>query len=201
MCNSQTQLICVTGADGSGKSTLIEKLTHQFPNAVECNIWAAFSNPDIHLFTSKLDIDDYLCALTPNSRALFLAHAICFSIEKAKQTQAKHILINAYFYKYFSSELCLGADEKLITNLISFFPKVDKTIFLKLSPEEVVLRKTNYSRYECGCKQATQAEFITFQNRCAPILEKFIQPHWLLLNAEENPEVLCEKAKEFILQK
>ncbi len=200
MYSNHQQLICITGSDGSGKSTLIEHLLMQFPKAVECTIWAALADPDIRLFSSKQSVDDYLCMLTPHARSLFLAHALLFSIEKALKTGAQHIFINAHYYKYFASELCLGADQKLITELITIFPKVHKTIFLNLSPEKAAERKIKFSRYECGCIQAGPAPFISFQNRCNPYLKEFIQPGWLLLNAAEQPGELFKKSIEFILQ-
>lgn len=198
MSNKKQQLICITGSDGVGKSTLIENLLKHFPNAVECSIWDAFSDPTTPLFSSKQLVDDYVCALTPNARTLFFAQGLLFAIEKAIKTEAEYIFINAYFYKYFAADLCLGTNPELVKSLTSFFPHEHKTIYLKLSPEISVLRKKRFSRFECGGQVANNIHFIAFQNAVNPFFEKFIQPNWLVLNAADSPDSLLQNIVDFI---
>ena len=198
MFNKKPTIICVTGPDGSGKSTLVGNLVSEIPNSKEITIWDALYNKEVALFSNKKDVDAYLCMLSPGARTLFLAHALKYAIDKALESGANIIFLNAYYYKYFASEVSLGADSTLIEMLASKFPIPDKTIFLSLSPEISASRKTHLSRYECGCKEATIENFIDFQKKANLVFEAYIQPDWFIMNAEDSPEVLKEKALQII---
>ncbi len=198
--NKKPTIICVTGPDGSGKSTLIANLVNTLSNAVEVTIWDALNNDQVALFSTKRDVDHYLCLLSPDARLLFLAHALKYAVDTAMESGIETIILNAYYYKYFASEATLGADIKLIKTLVSTFPIPDKTIFLSLPPEMCASRKKHLSRYECGCKEATLENFIDFQKKTALVFKSYKQPEWFVLNAEHSPEVLKEKTLKIITQ-
>ncbi|WP_299255328.1 P-loop NTPase fold protein [uncultured Aquimarina sp.] len=200
MSNKKPTIICITGPDGSGKSTLISNLINEVSNTMEVTIWDALNNKEGTLFSTKKDIDDYLCLLSPNARLLFLAHALQYAIDKALTSDVEIVFINAYYYKYFSSEKVLGADQKLIDALISNFPIPDKTIFLSVSPQISTARKKYLSRYECGCRAATLEHFIDFQKKVNLTFETYIQPEWFILDAKNSPEVLKDKTLKIIAQ-
>lgn len=200
MSNKKPTIICVTGPDGSGKSTLIENLVSELPSAKEVTIWDALNNQDAILFNNKKDVDDYLCILSPDARLLFLAHALKYAIDKALESGSETIFLNAYYYKYFASEAALGAHKDLVSKLEISFPVPDKTIFLSLPPEISASRKKHLSRYECGCKEATLKNFIDFQKKANLAFEAYIQPDWFVLNAEDSHEALKEKALQIITQ-
>src|SRR5688572_30154606 len=123
------RLICITGMDGSGKSTLIKNLAAEIESAVVSNIWDIMDGGVENVpFGTKKEVDAYLCALTPDSRLLFLAHLLKFSYDKAMRTNAKFILLNGYYYRYFATELALGANENLVNALMNEFPKPDLVI-------------------------------------------------------------------------
>jgi len=180
---SSKKLICITGADGTGKSTVVESLSKLYPHAAISEIWDAMKQKEVQLFSSKNAVDEYLCSLTPNSRLLFLAHALRYSIDKCFESNAEIILINSYYYKYFASELALGADPELVKQLIGQFPKPDYVFHLALSPQECVKRKTKLSRYECGAKNVVSpADFINFQNHALTKWEMFDQRGWIQID-------------------
>ncbi|MHA7059881.1 nucleoside/nucleotide kinase family protein [Aquimarina sp. M1] len=200
MSNKKPTIICITGPDGSGKSTLISNLMDELPNSIEVTIWDALNNEIVTLFKTKGDIDDYLCVLSPNARLLFLAHALQYAIDKVLTSGVNTIFINGYSYKYFSSEKVLGADQTLINSLVPNFPIPDKTIFLSVSPEISKARKNYLSRYECGCRAATAEHFIDFQKKVNIAFEGFIQSEWFILDAKNSPEVLKDKTLKIIAQ-
>lgn len=190
--------MCVTGPDGSGKSTLVEHLVHALPHAKEVTIWDALDNKDAALFSNKKEVDDYLCILSPDARILFLAHALKYAIDNASDAGIETIIVNAYYYKYFASELALGANQELTHTLATMFPTPDKTIFLSLSPEISASRKKYLSKYECGCREATPENFIDFQKKANVAFETYIQPDWHILNAKDTPEALKEQTLQII---
>lgn len=162
-----SKIIVITGMDGCGKSTIIEQLQSETPNAVVVDIWQAMTNHN-ELFDKKRAVDAYICSLTPFSRTLFLAHALMESINKALETKAAIIFVNAYYFKYFASEIALGTNVNELLKLIQLFPKADFTIKLTASLEEIVQRKKSFSRYECGgVLNPNEKAFIAFQTRCS----------------------------------
>jgi len=177
---TEKQIIVVTGKDGSGKSTLIKKLIENIPNSMEITIWDAL---DPNLFNSKQKVDDYLSKLTPNSRALFLAHALIQSMEMALKSEQSILLFNGYFYKYFSSELAYGANELLIKNLSDFFPKPSKVIKLNISSNMAFRRKTKVTKYECGLKEVNEQNFISFQDKLKSFWKSFETNDWIHIDS------------------
>jgi len=62
------KLICITGIDGIGKSTLIKNLSVQLNSCYIANIWDLLESKVQGLpFKSKKEIDNFLCALSPDS--------------------------------------------------------------------------------------------------------------------------------------
>jgi len=192
------QLICITGADGTGKSTLVKSLSETLPDSHPANIWDIVEGGAIP-FKSKKEIDNYLCTLTPDSRLLFLAHALMYSVDKALASKKKIILLNAYYFKYFASELALGADAKLVNRLMASFPEPAKVLYLKLDPELAAQRKQSYSRYECGlAKEPGLSVFVEFQKKALPCWDHFEQHKWIKLNSESSAETLLQQALDAI---
>lgn len=168
------KFITITGPDGSGKSTLMERLCKTNPNFREVSIWDAMQGG---LFSSKQAIDDYLCSLDANARVLFLAHALKQSLFLAKDHEI--LLLNGYYYKYFATELALGASVELVDDLITFFPPSDLVIRLNIPSEVSFDRKQKLSKYECGAREATKENFIDFQLRTQEHWKNFDQNNWV----------------------
>ena len=198
--SNKARLISITGMDGVGKSTLIESLAAKIPDSRLADIWDLLASPISSLpFQNKRQIDNFLCALTPDSRLLFLAHALTWSIDTAMQSEAKTILFNGYYYKYFASELALGANLPLVSCLAARFPKPDLVIRLELDIAEAVNRKQVLSRYECGLAKKPSLEvFIDHQKQILKQWEHFSSERWQVLDASKSPDTILAEATELI---
>jgi thymidylate kinase len=194
------KLICITGIDGSGKSTLIDVLSKSLSSFYVANIWDLFLNKDKVLpFKSKKDIDEYLCLLTPDSRLLFLAHTLKYSIDKAFLTGHKLIIADSYYYKYFATELALDADPQLARGLQKSFPEPEIVIELDLPVQIAATRKKTLSRYECGLsKNPCATEFIDFQQKAKNNWKIFEHKNWHCLDGMLSPEENVKQAMTII---
>lgn len=198
-----SKLIVITGADGTGKTTLIKRLATEFESCYCASVWDLLRQSNNTLpFKSKSDIDLFLCALTPNSRLLFLAHALRFSIDKALQSDAETILMDSYYYKYFASELALGADLVLLKALIQSFPEPDLLIELQLPLHEILKRKESYSRYECGlAPEGNIVGFESFQEKVSAQWRTFEFKHHYKINASQSIEQVSDEVMDIIRYK
>lgn len=197
---TKSKLICITGIDGAGKSTLVELLAKELPSVQVANIWDLMDGdmPSAP-FNSKRDIDTYLCELTPDARLLFLAHALKYALDKAWEAGKDIVLFNAYFYKYFASELALGASMELVQYLINIFPKPDKVVMLDIPVPLASKRKSLFSRYECGLTRHTgEAAFVEFQSLAQLQWTNFDQSSFVRLDAAERVEHLLDKTLDII---
>lgn len=194
------ELICITGIDGTGKSTLIKQLSKNLKSVAVASIWDIMDGGVSSFpFKSKKEIDNYLCELSPDSRLLFFSHALKYSIDIALKSKKKYILLNAYYYKYFATETALGANKKLIKLLITIFPFPQKVILLNLSIENAAKRKTHYSRYECGLARIpTKNKFLIFQKKTSDFWNALDKSGWHILDASLSPKELYKKSLEII---
>jgi len=188
------KMIVVTGTDGSGKSTLIDSIIHAGIDAHVISIWDAM---DENLFPSKKDVDQYLCKLTSNARLFFLAHALHHAMEKA-QLSNKILLFNGYYYKYFASELALGADTKLIDQLIALFPIPSIVIKLDVTIDTAFKRKQSLSSYECGLQTPSESSFREFQRMATKSWTHFDQSKWKVLDGLQSKEEILTQSLNII---
>lgn len=197
-----SKLICITGMDGVGKTTLVKSLASILPSVHVSNIWDSMNGGIEKIpFNSQKDVDDYLCALTPDSRLFFLAHALKYAIDSALKSDKEIILLDGYYYKYFSTELALGASENLVFSLIKEFPKPDLVIHLDLPIEETIKRKDTMSRYESGLfSHPDKNHFIDFQKRALKQWNRFDREAWYVINTADSEAELLKKALQIIQQ-
>ena len=191
MCNKK--IICITGPDGSGKSTLIDQLMVHFPNSKKIGIWDAFASKGNKLFENKASIDDYLCKLSPIARTFFLTHALQESMKNVEFEQNAFFFLDSYFYKYYCSELTLGAPLEIIQLVSKYFQKPDLVISLNIDPSICAYRKAEYTRYECGlAKEPNEKTFVYFQNKCAPNWFFFHDKTWVNIDADNTSETILK---------
>lgn len=187
------KLICITGPDGSGKSTLIDGLLVHFPNSKKLGIWDAVAASPIKLFESKAAIDDYLCGLSPAARTFFLTHALQESMKGIQNGQETIIFLDSYYYKYYCSELALGTSMEIIQSVSGHFMKPDLVVLLNLDTEICASRKTKFTRYECGLALEPDVKaFIEFQKKCIENWSFFQEDTWVTIDANNTAEKMLE---------
>jgi dTMP kinase len=166
-----TKLICVTGPDGSGKSTQVARLTEALERdgkrVAVVTIWDLLLDPSCRgkvMFDEPSQVDKYMRLLDPTSRALFIYHGLHEAVVMARRRQADVLLLNAYWYKYYATEVAHGGDRTLLRQLARIFPEPALTFYLKVAPEQAFDRKGQVSGYECGYPaERTLDAFVRFQ--------------------------------------
>jgi len=179
--NTKTpKLICVTGPDGSGKTTQITKLAEHLEKSGQhkvaaVTIWDLLLDPSCKgkiVFDDPGQVDKYLSILHPTSRALFLYHCFHEALELAKKRGADVILLNAYWYKYYATEVAHGGDRALLRQLAGLFPEPSLTFYLDVDPGEAFARKAMLSGYETGfANPRSRDAFVAFQDTAHGVLD------------------------------
>lgn len=204
------KFFCITGPDGSGKSTLCSALVHKFDNhgmkAKEVSIWdILFDEKAQRLmpFKTKEEIGFYLSYLKPKARTLFMFHALTQAFEVAADENNDVLILNSYWYKYYISELLYGSDKKLLDGIVLSFVQPDLTLFLDLKPQEALTRKKGeLSQYESSSTEGLQQKnefFLKFQEKSYSMWKSFQnEKKWLVLDACNSKEELLNKAWKVI---
>jgi|SRR5271166_257777 len=188
-------VICVAGGDGAGKTTQIARLTAFFGErhrkVAPVSIWDAFTDPAVASklpFARPSDIYGYLKLLGPVSRTHFLFHALHLALERAWVRQPNVLLLNAYWYKYFATEVAHGGDPALLRRLAAGFPEPDLTFYLSVSPQGALARKTHRSDYESGYGEDDQ-KLLDFQRRAHQALQALaVEQSWTELDGRSSPD-------------
>jgi len=196
------KLICVTGPDGSGKTTQIGRLAERLERrgkkkVAPVTIWDPLIDPQSKgrvPFESPQQVDDYLSILKPTSRALFLYHCFHQALELSKRRAADVYLLNAYWYKYYACEVAHGGDPATLQRLAEVFPEPAVTFHLRIEPAEAAKRKVRLSGYETGfASPRTKEAFVEFQHRAHRAMNDLAaQRGWVELNGTESIDALTD---------
>jgi thymidylate kinase len=199
---SRPQLVCVTGPDGSGKTTQIARIGEALSKRgkkkiVPMTIWDMLLDPRTRgrvAFKSPSELDAFLEVLNPMARMLFLAHCLYTALDLALARNPDIILANGYWYKYWSTEVAHGGDPDAMLDLMKVFPEPALTFCLDIGAAEAFRRKTKPSGYETGfAPERTLDSFTAFQERARPALERLArEKNWIRLNGSESALALSE---------
>ncbi|MFR9751484.1 aminotransferase class III-fold pyridoxal phosphate-dependent enzyme [Nocardia sp. 004] len=190
---ARKRLICIAGGDGSGKTTQVARIAAEFEaqghSVAAVTIWDAFLDPKVSSklpWSSPAEIYSYLQLLTPLSRAHFLFHAMQLSLDLAAERGADIMLANAYWYKYYATEVAHGGDPAVLRSLTAGFPEPDRTFYLAVSPKDALGRKQLRSDYESG--YGDEESFLTFQERSHEALDALSEElGWIRLDGTAAP--------------
>lgn len=161
----------MTGLDGAGKSTQVDELAARLrsegSSVAVSNIWDLVLDPAFagrSLFEKPSEADGYLAMLEPTARMYFLSHSLRESFARGLARGADVLLLNAYWYKYYATEVAHGGDPAVLRTITSVFPKPDVTFYLRISAAEAARRKERFSAYETGfAPSRSAADFEAFQ--------------------------------------
>ncbi|MFD0360814.1 aminotransferase class III-fold pyridoxal phosphate-dependent enzyme [Nocardia sp. GCM10030253] len=190
---ARKRLICIAGGDGSGKTTQVARIAAEFEaqgqSVAAVTIWDAFLDPKVSSklpWRSPSEIYGYLKILSPLSRAHFLFHAMQLSFDLAAERGVDIMLANAYWYKYFATEVAHGGDPAILRQLTAGFPEPDRTFYLTVTPQDALGRKQLRSDYESG--YGDEEAFLTFQQRSHCALEALSEEFdWVRLDGTAPP--------------
>ncbi|MEV0296906.1 aminotransferase class III-fold pyridoxal phosphate-dependent enzyme [Nocardia sp. NPDC050710] len=190
---ARKRLICIAGGDGSGKTTQVARIAAEFEaqghSVAAVTIWDAFLDPKVSSklpWSSPSEIYGYLKLLTPLSRAHFLFHAMQLSFDLAAARGVDIMLANAYWYKYYATEVAHGGDPAILRQLTAGFPEPDRTFYLTVSPQDALGRKQLRSDYESG--YGDEKAFLDFQQRSHDALEALSEElAWVRLDGTAAP--------------
>lgn len=193
-------LVAITGPDGAGKDTLIQSLLRPGVRAV--TIWDSLMDPEFRKAFPILPekIDSYLKVLTSPARALFLAHAIRQSLERAFKDSSSHTLIlNGYWMKYFACEVAYGSTSESMLALAELLPLPKKILYLDLPVEVALSRKSKLSGFETGFAEPElrRDRFVSFQSQVHSVLHSWQkQSGWIRIDATQAPEEVLKRTRE-----
>ncbi len=192
-------LICITGGDGAGKSTLISGLKAVLE---EQGKKVLISSPwDIHKKFSKVfelpkedksQIQKYLYSCESASRVHFLFHANLQALNDRLKEDHDVILIDSYWYKYAVIESLIGTDIEEIKKTAALMPEPDKVFYLNLDSNEALKRKKalGLTKYETGGKEGEEGEqfFLSIQEKSRKVWESLVKSNWSKIDASLSPE-------------
>lgn len=201
-----TPIIAITGPDGSGKSTLINKLQANIADVAVVSIWDLLTDPataGMLPFRHPKEVDAYLERLEPLARAYFLFHCYQAALDLAYKKEAALIIADGYWFKYFATEVAHGAAWEQLVPLVEPFPKPDLTILLTLAAREAGNRKAKYSGYECGFATERNAEsFLSFQAKANKALDKLMSTLEVTkIDASKTPAEVLEGVSKLLATK
>ncbi len=202
-------MICVTGADGAGKTTqlgrLAERLERVEQRKVACvTIWDLLLDPDTSPkvgLRSPRQVDTFLRILEPMARALYLFSSFRAALDRALAQSPDVLLLNSYWYKYYATEVAHGgAAEPMLRIAEAAFPEPDTTFYLRLTPAQAFGRKADLSGYETGFAEPRSEEaFLAFQTRAHAALDQQAERRgWFPIDAARPPAETTEAILERI---
>lgn len=194
--------ICLTGADGAGKSTIIHSLAKQLDAKKTsysiCSIWDTMSF--FHQFfdakATPESIQKYLMSCDKRSRIYFLLHSLSYSYNIALKKNTDLVLIDSYWYKYVLSEADNEDELAQLTKLCDVFEQPDIVFYLKLPIDTAINRKKNvgFSSYELRGKTPEEginffkSNFLKMENMFSKIQNK----NWIELDALNSVDELTQ---------
>lgn len=202
--------VCLVGIDACGKTTQAQRLAAwsdqrgQLGPSRVCGVWDVLSDPDLNStgwIGDPTHLRDYLVQLHPDSRSLFLFHALFESYVRAIRSGDRVLFLSGYWYKYWVTECLLGAHEPLLEPIVRLFEEPDVTLFLDLDPAEAATRREAFSRYECGGEDPSPEAFVAFQERCRAKLLGLQGPReWVHIDAHGSEDEVFERITTYLAE-
>jgi dTMP kinase len=135
------KLIAVEGADGSGRSTQIERLVQWLEGRGHATVQIGLKRST--LVSEELDKAQEGNILSHRTMSLFYATDFADQLENIILPALRSgfmVLADRYIYTLIARDLVRGMDEKWLKNIYSIAPVPDAVFYLDVTPEELVER-------------------------------------------------------------
>ncbi|MBD3861250.1 MULTISPECIES: dTMP kinase [Bacillus] len=218
------KFICFEGLDGSGKSTIANKVVDKLIYDKEGKILfidkkkPEFSSGYVNMHMSKIKEilwdyypDDPLYELG-DYHWLYLNASWFATVDKCRITplleSGSTIIMDNWYFKFLARfKIKKNFNYSVAQMCFSPLIKPDITIFLDVDPSISVKRRTNYSITETGNMDGysgrTQDNYIKYQNEVRNVLKKMSEDHnWIVVPVEdESEEEIADKVYKIIKSK
>lgn len=195
------KLICITGLDGSGKSTQVKLLADKLSNSRIVSVWDLIVRPEYQewsIYKTPTNVEKYVMNLSPTSRSLFVFHSFNEAYERALKSDAEYLIFDSYWYKYWAIEQAMGSSKQLGDFLKTQYKEPDFIFYLDLPFKHLPNRKPTISNYESGNKDKIDINnFIEIQKSAKEIIESFLPKKTIWIDAELD----VSKIEKFIFKK
>ena len=191
------QTICITGLDGSGKSTQAKLLASRLPNSRIVSVWDIISKAEFQpwtIYKKTLNVEKYVMNLYPTTRSLFIFHAFNEAYQRALNSEVDFLIFDSHWYKYWAVEQAMDAPVLLGEFFKQQYPASNLTFYLQLSLQNQMKRKTKLSLYESGHNEKENLDnFARIQSEAKPILESLLPNNTIYLPGKNEMESLSNE--------
>jgi len=196
------KLICITGLDGSGKSTQVKRLSESLPNSRIVSVWDIIRRPEFQpwsIYKSPPDVEKYVMNLSPTSRSLFVFHSFNEAYESALKSDADYLIFDSYWYKYLAIEQAMGCSEDFSDFVKTQYKEPDLVIYLDLPNDQLIHRKPKISYYESGNKDKIDyPNFLRIQKKAKVLIEGFLPTKTVWIDAQMSIDEIGDVISEII---
>jgi thymidylate kinase len=189
-------LVCIVGADGSGKSTLTQSLNQELKknslNTHNVDRWDILNNELVPCgrFIKKdlKQLRTCVAEMPLNARFRFLTWAMSISLDYARKSVGENgvLLFDSFWQKHAAVEIAYGNPSADIMSLVASFPKPEFVFYLKANPNITLSRiRKNLVPYECGMDEScSDNSFLNHQNKIIKLLDIWSKENqWIELDA------------------
>jgi thymidylate kinase len=198
--------LVICGIDGSGKTTLIDRICHDFPQC-EVSHWQRLLTLGDQCPLNGFPLNttapaDYIHTLSPMQRALYVSTLLWVEYEtfiKPALDQGKMVIADSYYYKFFAKEQVFRQSHPLLFDLLTALPQPDQVIVLDLEPEHCYTRKRHTTAYETN--GTTQEEYLQFQRQVRLHLLEVVRTHqdnFVIFDASYPDDSVYNSIKDFL---
>ncbi len=181
--NSSSKLIVLTGIDGSGKTSILKRLSLHPERYLIIPEKKDTIKSSFNIRKNKR-LGKIVQSLPSKTRALFIASGIFIEYEAIilpSLLSGKVVICNSYYYNIYAKEKIYGKADKILYEFLSSLRKPDFIIFIDIPPEKAYERKTYLNPYEYIGKP-NKYNFSKFQREVRSIILETISeiPHKIL---------------------
>jgi len=193
--------ICITGLDGSGKSTQAKLLAEVLPNSRIVSVWDIIQKPEFQdwtIYQNPPNVTKYVVHLENLSRTLFIFHAFHEAYHKALQSAADYLIFDGYWLKYWAVEAAMGAPLELQDFFQKQYASPDYTFYLQLPVSELLHRKNKLSVYETANQTDASKSFLRIQEKAQKVLEDLLPGDTYYIDGRETVDKIHRYIKKKI---